>query len=195
MAKAITEVAIGAAAIGAAILIPGGGIAIGSLLISHAAAVGALASIAGSEVMAGVSEALKGNQGGLAVAVTTPIGPWGYIYGTQKVGGVEIFRESNNNTGVSGSTSNDKQLHRVYCLACHPCAIGTWQLRIDGKQVLMQASGSDYVSRSPIQTTINISSISRLNGVVTMVLSGPMPADTDGSTLLVRSVHDNTFNG
>jgi hypothetical protein len=194
MAKAVTEIAIGAAAIGAAFLIPGGGIAIGSMVMSHAAAVGALASIAGSEVMAGVADALKGNQGGLAVGVSTPIGPWGYIYGTQKVGGVEIFRESNNNTG-SSSTSSDKQLHRVYCLAAHPCALGSWQLRIDGKQVLLTPSGSGWQSYSPTQTTLNISSISRTNGVVTMVLSGSMPAGTDGSTLQIRSVADNTFNG
>ena len=77
MAKAITEVAIGAAAIGAAFLVPGGGIAIGSMVLSHAAAVGALASIGASEVMAGFADALRRNQGGLAVGVSTPIGPWG----------------------------------------------------------------------------------------------------------------------
>ena len=195
MAKAVTEVAIGAAAIGAAFLIPGGGIAIGSLMISHAAAVGALTSIAGSEVMAGLADALRSNQGGLAVGVTTPIGPWGYVYGTQKVGGIEIFRESNNNTGVSGSTSNNKQLHRVYVLACHPCALGSWQLRIDGKQVLLRASGSDWVSYSPTQVQYNIASISRTAGVVTMTLSGSMPTGTDGTTLQIRSVADNSFNG
>jgi hypothetical protein len=195
MAKAVTEVAIGAAAIGAAILIPGGGIAIGSLLISHAAAVGALVSIAGSEIMAGLADALKSNQGGLAVGVTTPIGPWSYVYGTQKVGGVEIFRESNNATGAGGNTSNDKQLHRVYALSCHPCALGSWQLRIDGKQVLVQPSGSDWVSYSPTQVQYNITSISRTNGVVTMTLSGSMPVGTDGTTLQVRSVRDNSFNG
>jgi hypothetical protein len=195
MAKAITEIAIGAAAVGAAFLIPGGGIAIGSLMISHAAAVGALTSIAGSEIMSGFADALKGNQGGLAVGITTPIGPWAYVYGTQKVGGVEIFRESNNNTGVSGSTSNDKQLHRVYCLAAHPCALGSWQLRIDGKQVLMQASGNDFVSYSPTQTTMTITSISRSNGVVTVTTSGDMPHDSVGNTLQVRGVADNTYNG
>jgi Putative phage tail protein len=191
LAKAITEVAIGAAAIGAAFLIPGAGIAIGGLLISHAAAVGALVSIGASEIMAGVSSALAKNQGGLAVGVTTPIGPWGYIYGTQKVGGVEIFRESNSSQG----TSNDKELHRVYMLACHPCALGSWQLRIDGKQVLLTASGSGWVSYSPTQITQNIVSISRASGVVTMVLAAPMPSGTDGTTLQMRSIADGTFNG
>jgi hypothetical protein len=196
MAKAVTEVAIGAAAIAAAIFIPGGGIAIAGLAISHLAAVSALTSIAMSSVMAGVSDALKGSQqGGLAVGVTTPVGPWSYVYGTQKVGGVEIFRESNSNTGASGSTSNNKQLHRVYALAAHPCALGNWQLRIDGKQVLMTASGSDWVSYSPTQTTRNVTSISRSNGVVTMQLDGAMPAGTDGQTLKITNVSNNYFNG
>jgi hypothetical protein len=144
--------------------------------------------------MAGVADALKGNQGGLAVEVTTPIGSHAYIYGTQKVGGVRIFSESNNNTGVSGSTSNNKQMHRVFALACHPCAIGSFQLRIDGKQVLLNPSGSDYVSFSPTQIQRNISSISRSSGVVTMVLSGGISGQ-DGQTLQIRSVVDNTYNG
>ena len=144
--------------------------------------------------MAGVANALKGNQGGLAVEVTTPIGSHAYIYGTQKVGGVRIFSESNNNTGVSGSTSNNKQMHRVFALACHPCAIGSFQLRIDGKQVELHASGSDYVSFSPTQIQQNISSISRSSGVVTMVLSGGISGQ-DGQTLQIRSVADNTYNG
>lgn len=192
MAKAITEVAIGAAAIAGSFFIPGAGIAL--LGLSHAAAVGMLASIGATEVFAGIADALKPHQGGLAVAVTTPIGPWGYVYGTQKVGGVEIFRESNNNTGVSGSTSNNKQLHRVYVLACHPCELGSWQLRIDGKQVILEQVGSDWVSFSPTQVVKNITSIVRASGVVTMTLDGPI-SDADGTTLQVRSVADNTFNG
>jgi len=199
MAKAVTEVAIGATALSATLLIPGGGIMIaGMQLLSHAAAVGALASLGASEITAGIASALAANQGGLAVGVATPIGPWMYIYGTQKVGGIEIFRESNNNTGVSGGTSNNKQLHRVYALACHRSALGSWQLRIDGKQVLVQrdfSTANDWVSYSPTQITCNISSISRSSNVVTMVLSSPMPSGTDGTTLQMRSIADNTFNG
>jgi hypothetical protein len=199
MAKAVTEVAIGAASIGDALLIPGGGIMIaGMQLLSHTAAVAALTSLGASEITAGIASALAINQGGLAVGVATPIGPWMYVYGTQKVGGVEIFRESNNNTGVSGGTSNNKQLHRVYVLACHPCSLGSWQLRIDGKQVLVQLDTSnptDYVSYSPTQIEYNIASISRTANIVTMVLSGSMPSGTDGTTLQIRSVGDNTFNG
>jgi hypothetical protein len=156
MPKAVVEVAVGAAIIGAAALTGGAALAGLGLVLTGAEQATILASVTAvgaTSVMSGISDALAGNQGGLAVGVTNPIGPWGIVYGTQKVGGVEIFRESNNNTGVSGSTSNDKQLHRVYCLASHPCALGSWQLRIDGKQVLMAPSGSDWVSYSPTQVS------------------------------------------
>ena len=195
MAKAITEVAIGAAAIGAAFLIPGGGIAIGSLIMSHAEIAGALISLGASEVMAGIGDALKGNQGGLAVGVTTPIGPWGYIYGTQKLGGVEIFRQSNSSQG----TSNDKQLHRVYALAAHPCVAdgATFQLRIDGKQVLLQPAtyGYGWSSYSPTQIMKNITSISRdAFGLVTVVLAAGI-AGLDGQSISITECPDNTLNG
>jgi hypothetical protein len=192
MAKAITEIGLGAAAIGAAILIPGGGIAIGTMMISHAAAAGALASMGGSLVLSGLGDALRKNQGGLAVAVTTPIGPWGYIYGRQKVGGVEIFRESNNSQG----TSNDKQLHRVYVLACHPCSLGSFELRIDGKPVPLVPGTypNSWHSVSPTQQSASISSISRADGVVTMHLSSPI-AGQDGLAMQMLGIGDNTFNG
>jgi hypothetical protein len=200
MSKAVTEVAVGAAAIGMAIAMPGIGAGLAWMTLGmQNAIIGSLASIGASQVFAGVSDAIGRNQGGLAIGVTTPIGPWAYVYGTQKVGGVEIFRESNNNTGVSGSTSADKQLHRIYCLAAHPCEIGSdWQLRIDGKQVLVRQdthAPTDYVSYSPTQLQHNITSISRTNGVVTMTLDGGMSPETDGTTLQVRSVADRTFNG
>jgi hypothetical protein len=142
--------------------------------------------------MEGLS-ALSSNKGGIAVSVTTPIGPWAYVYGTQKVGGVEIFRESNNNTGGGGSTSNNKQLHRVYALACHPCHIGSFQLRIDGKVVEVSPNGSGYSSVSPTQLTPSIVSISRTNGLVTMKLSSGLP-NADGTTIFTKNVADPTFN-
>ena len=190
MSKAITEVAIGAAAIGAAVLVPTGGFMIGAMMMSHAAVVGALVSLGASEVMAGVGAALQGNQAGIAVGVSSPIGPWNYIYGTQKVGGIKIFEESNSSQG----TSQDKELHRVYALACHPCSIGSWQLRIDGKPVTVAPSGAGYLSTPYSQIVMNIVSISRSSGVVTMTLSGGI-AGQDGLSLQVQNVGDNTYNG
>jgi hypothetical protein len=54
---------------------------------------------------------------------------------------------------------------------------------------------SDQVLVRTTQVTCNISSISRSAGVVTMVLSSPMPSGTKGTTLLVSGVKDNTYNG
>jgi hypothetical protein len=190
MSKVVTEVALGAAAISLAILMPPAGLA----LLGATLTPGMFAVMGASLVLGGIADALgPGNpRAGLAVGVTTPIGPWNYVYGTQKVGGVEIFRESNNSQG----TSNNKELHRVYVLACHPCALGAWQLRIDGKQVLLTGNSSTgWNSYSPTQIQWNIQTISRSSGLVTMRLIQPMPAGTANNTLQVRGVADGTFNG
>ena len=190
MARAITEIALGAAAIAAPFVLPGIGVAVSAALMTSLISAGASMVISGA--MAGVA-ALDKNQGGIAVAVTTPIGPWNYVYGTQKVGGVEIFRQSNNNTGGGGSTSNNKQLHRVYALACHPCALGSWQLRIDGKVVEVAPNGAGYSSFSPTQLTPSIVTISRTAGLVTMKLSSGLPS-ANGTTIFTKNVADPTFN-
>jgi hypothetical protein len=199
MAKAITEVAIGAAAIGAALAMPGIGAGLAWMTLGmQNGIVGGLMSLGASSVMAGVSDALKKSQGGLSVAVTTPIGPWGYLYGTQKVGGVEVFRQSNNNTGVTGSTSDNKQLHRVYVLACHSCEIGeSWQLRIDGRQVLMNpdaAAPTSYKSYTPTQVQANILSISRdVDGLVTVKIDRDL-GGMDGLPIQITECSDASFN-
>jgi hypothetical protein len=194
MSKAITEVAVGAAAIGLAIALPGMGVALSATMIHAMTALGA------SEMMAGFAAALKKNQGGLAVAVTTPIGPWSYVYGRQKVGGVEVFRQSNNNTGVDGATtSNWKQLHRVYVLAAHSCniGIGNWQLRIDGRQVLLNpdpAAPTSYKSYTPTQVHANIYSISRdADGLVTVKIDRQL-AGVEGLPIQITECSDHSFN-
>ena len=193
MAQAITEVAVGAMAIAAPFVLPGMGIAISAALTNSLISAGA--SIALSGAMSAIS-ALSNNQGGLSVGTSTPIGPWSYVYGTQKVGGVEIFRQSNSNTG-GGTTSNDKQLHRVYALAAHPCVVdaGNFQLRIDGKQVLVQPNGAGWASYSPTQIMQHVTSMSRdANGLVTFTIAGGI-AGLDGSSIAITVAADNTFNG
>jgi hypothetical protein len=188
--RVISEVAIGAAAIVAS-FIPGIDPAVSAYLLT------AGESMVAAGAMEGISEALQRGQGGLAVGMTTPIGPWGYVYGTQKVGGIEIFRQSNNSTGGGGSTSNWKQLHRVYALACHPSVAdsSTFQLRIDGKQVLLRWAGPGWQSYSPTQSMQPITSISRdANGLVTLVIAGAMEG-LDGQEIQITESADNTLNG
>jgi hypothetical protein len=194
MAKVITEITIGAALIGAAILVPGGGaVLLGGSSAIFSALIGTGASMVLSGAMEGISDLIAGNQGGIAVGSANPIGSWGYCYGSQKLGGTKIFEESNSNS-LGGSTSDDKQLHRVYVLDCHPSEIGDWQLRIDGKQVLVTGNGAGFSSYSPTQLNPPIVSISRSSGLVTMVLAYGLP-DADGTTIYTKNVADNTYNG
>jgi hypothetical protein len=190
MAQAITEVSLGAAAIAAPFVLPGLGITVSVALTHSLIAAGASMALSGAfEAVA----ALKNNQGGLAVGTTTPIGPWSYVYGTQKVGGIEIFRQSNSSQG----TSNDKELHRVYVLACHPCVVDAevFQLRIDGKQVLLESSGAGFKSYTPTQVTQRITSMSRdVNGLVTFTIAAPI-AGLNGTSIQITEASDNTFNG
>ena len=61
MAKAITEVAVGAAAIGLAIAMPGIGAGLSWMTLSmQNGAIAGLSSIGGSEIMAGLADALDG---------------------------------------------------------------------------------------------------------------------------------------
>jgi hypothetical protein len=194
MAQAITEVALGAAAIAAPFVLPGMGIAISATLANSLISAGASMALSGA--MSGLA-ALTNNQGGLAVGTTTPIGPWGYIYGQQKVGGVEIFRQSNSSQG----TSNNKELHRVYALACHPSVADggggstPFQLRIDGKQVLLSRAGAGWASYSPTQIMEPITSMSRnSNGLVTFQIAGGI-ASLNGQEIQITKSSDNTLNG
>jgi len=189
MAKALSSIAIGAAIIGADVLLPGVGI-MATGLASMSGVGSALLGLGSSFVFGGISSALNRPMGGVAVGTASPIGPWQYVYGTQKVGGILIYQTENSSQG----TSNNKELHRVFALACHPCQLGSWQLRIDGKPVPMNPSGSGFASYSPTQITENITSISVSSGVATIVLAAGI-SGLDGQTLLIRGVADNTLNG
>lgn len=190
MPKAVAEIGVGALAIAAPIVLPGIGIAISATMAASLTSMGASMALAGA--LSGLSS-LMGNQGGVRTAAKNPIGSWGYAYGFQLVAPTEIFQESNNSQG----TSNNKELHRVFALACHPCAIGplgTWQLRIDGKAVLFHQNGSAFDSYSPTQTTLNITSATRAAGVVTIKLSGSL-SNYNGLPALITTLSDNTMNG
>jgi hypothetical protein len=190
MSKGIVDTVIGGAEIaaGAVLIATGVGAPFGAALI-----------IAGAgEVMTGIAEMLT-KQPGQGVATTNPIGPYNYIYGTMKVPGVEIFSETNSQTG-SSTTSNDKQWHRVFALACHPTD-SLVEVRLDGQTLnLVQQPSSDpnttiWQSASPHQTTCNITSISRSGGIVTMKVSGGFARSFNGQTMVVSGVRDNTYNG
>src|SRR6202008_1593393 len=95
---------------------------------------------------------------------------------------------------------NDKQWHRVFALACHPCE-ALLEVRLDGQTLnLVSQSSSDpnttiWQSASPTQTTRNLQATSRSGGLVTMVVSGGFASSFNGQTMVVSGVADNTYNG
>jgi hypothetical protein len=137
----IGEIIGGAALIAGAIVLTAAGGLISVPLANAMIMTGASFLIGGTAT--GVASLLD-NKGGMSTATKNPIGPWGYVYGYQIVSPTIIFEESNNSQG----TSNNKELHQVLACACHPCqigALGQWQLRINGKIIPMQQSGTSYV--------------------------------------------------
>jgi hypothetical protein len=161
---------------------------------------GAALIVAGAgQVMTGIAQMLE-KQPGQGVATTNPVAAYNYIYGTMKVPGVAIFSETNAITGTGGTTSADKQWHRVLVLACHPTE-ALLEVRLDGQTLnLVPQTSSDphttiWQSASPHQTTCSITSISRSCGLVTMQVSGGFAASFNGQTMVVSGVADNTYNG
>ncbi len=147
-----------------------------------------------SLALTGVGGLIAGNpQAGLAVANRNPIQQWQYLYGTCKVGPTIIFETTNS----SQDTSNDKQLHRVMILSCHSCQ-GNVQLRLDGQPVPMTYLGTvndalQYVSYTPTQTNVLIGTISRSNGLATIVLEQALPGQ-NGLRLAITYVGVNSPN-
>ncbi len=176
--------------------------AAGGILIATGigAPIGAALIVAGAgEIMTGIAQMLE-KQPGQGIATTNSVYPWNYIYGTMKVPGAEIFSETNSITQTGATTSNDKQWHRVFALACHPTD-SLLEVRLDGQVLnLVQQASSDpnttiWQSASPSQTTCNVTSISRSGGIVTMKVSGGFAASFNGQTMVVSGVRDNTYNG
>ena len=184
MSKSVAiETSIGAGAV-AASFIPG----IGTL------ASAALLQMGSSMLLAGIAEEIASlSQQGFSTSSRTTIGPWQYVYGTRMVGGQLIFAEENSSQG----TSNNKESHRVYAVACHPTAIAAsnFKLYVNGKSVPLKTSGSGLASYSPTQTSVSIASIVRdANGVATIELVSAT-SGLDGETVQVTGSSDNTLNG
>jgi hypothetical protein len=178
MSRALAEIGIGAALIGLDFLLPGVGIALSSSMQSFLISTGA------SMVLTGVGTLMQGQpQGGIAAASRNAIQPWNVIYGRAKIGGTIIYLEE---TG-----DDNKYLHMVIVLACHSCeSVDT--LLFDNQPVLLDGSGNSY---SPTQQQINITTISRTNGVVTVTLTSPLTVQIDGQQLQIANVSDHSFNG
>src|SRR5579884_4279785 len=109
--------------------------------------------------------------------------PWNVVYGTALVDAGAAQSAYIEETG-----DNNKFLHYIYVLAAHPCE-AVLRLMIDGKFVQIDGSGNSF---TPVQQhNISISSIARVNGVVTVTLAADIPLLQTGD--FVR-IHNTTFD-
>lgn len=180
MAKAIAFIIGGveiAAGIVVEILAPGN--ALGWYLI--AAGIGT--------VLGGVGTLLTQPQGGLTTAARNPTMPWNVIYGQTKTGGTIIYIHSHGD--------KDKYLDIVIVLASHPCQ-SVDALLFDNQRVPINPANN--TSYSPTQHTVNISSIVRSQGVVTVTLAATIGELQDGDQVEIVDVSgtgssDRSLNG
>ncbi|WP_420239217.1 hypothetical protein ACOBR2_06440 [Telmatobacter bradus] len=198
MAKAVTEIALGAAAVGASFAVPGSGVAIMGTTMSKAALTGILTSFGASMLMGGAADAMKAldQHAGIATQCKSPTGPHCIIYGWALVGGTKVYITENSNVG-NATTSNNKQLHQVSVLASHPCALDKgYSLWANQKAITITPAtyGYGYSSCSPTQITSNISSLSVTNGVAEIVLESG-DSELDGQLIQVKNCSPNTLNG
>ena len=160
----------------------GGSAALSAFLIS--AGVGTLLKGIGT-LLAGTSGAAGGTLSqGIAIATRNPIAPWNVIYGRAKLGGTIIY--------IHEFGDSNKYLDLVMILACHQCQ-GVDGLIFDNKRVQLDGNGDSF---QPLQQTVNIASVSRLNNVVTVALNANIPLLVAGDSIIIQNVTgDHTLNG
>lgn len=170
------------------------GVIVGGLEIVGGAilvATGVGGPLGGYLIAAGVGMVLTGigtllSQGpltGTSVLSRNPVAPWNVVYGRQKVGGILVY--------VNEHDDSNKYLDLVVVLACHACK-SVDALLFDGQRVRLDSNGCSF---EPTQQTINITSVTRTNDVVTVVLSAGITDLQTGDSLIIQNVSDHTFNG
>jgi hypothetical protein len=134
-------------------------------------------------VLGGVGSLLSQPQTGLAAASRNPSQPWNVVYGQVKIGGTIVF--------VNSHGDSDKYLDLVFVLAAHPCQ-SVDALLFDNQRVLIDPVTK--CSYTPTQRTINIASIVRTQGMVTVTLSGSSGDLQSGDQVDIVNVSGTTSN-
>lgn len=162
---AFAKIAIGAALIAGAI--------VGTVLSGGTLTPALLSTIVtgASLVIGGIGSLLTKGPPTPGIASRNPIAPWNVVYGRARVGGTTVYVEENGTT--------NKYLHQVIVLACHPCQ-AVDQLLFNNKRVVLDANGNsisfgDSTAVIGHQQSQNIASITRVNDVVTVTLTAPLP--------------------
>jgi hypothetical protein len=204
MAKVAMEIGIGAGLAAASFFVPGSGFAIGALQVSDkvAAALGpALLGMGGSMMLSGVSEMMASKpSAGVTGTVKSPVSPHVIVYGRAMVGGTLLYRTENNYTGGT-TTSSNKQLHQMFVLAAHPCALSKgYQIWVNQKPLpttfgTTDSATSNWVSYNETQKTSSISSLSvDSDGVGTLLLSSDI-GNLDGTQIQIKNCSPSKLNG
>lgn len=178
MSKGIIDTIIGGVEIVAGVVlevISGGLNPVGYMLI--AAGVGML--------LTGIGTLLSGNNLGVVTASRNPIKPWDIVFGRARIGGTVIYL---NEFGAS-----NKWLDMVIVLAAHEC-LSVDYLFFDSQRVSI---GDNNTSFTPLQQTANITSIARVDNVVTVHIDTDIPSLLDGDDVFIQNVGgpDQSVNG
>jgi hypothetical protein len=164
------------------LLIPGFGVGLANFLIYSGA--GMLLSGVGTLVADAVGGAAStSSSSGIASASRNPIAPWLIPYGRCCVGGTIVYINSFGDT--------DQYLDLVMVIAA--CQIESFDgLLFDKKRVQLSTSGGTFTgigdSFSPLQQTLNIVSITRVNGVVTCTMDAAIPLMQPGDIQLIQGI-------
>jgi hypothetical protein len=136
-------------------------------------------------VISGIGTLLSQQGGGLATASRNPVAPWAIVYGRAKVGGTIVY--------INEFGDDNKYLDLIFVLAAHECE-SVDHLLFDNQRLFFDSNGSSY---SPTQEDILIATITRTNGIVTVVMStSPTNAFVDGDIVSIENVPgDPTLNG
>jgi hypothetical protein len=146
-------------------------------------------------VIGGIGTLLSQPQQGLATASRNPKMPRNVVVGRAKVGGTIVY--------INESGDKDKYLDLIFVLACHPCQ-SIDALLFDNQRVLIGPNGNSVRPEEDSdgdQQAINIASITRSNGVVTVVLAGGFTIGIqDGDQIIIKLVsgqatNDRSLNG
>jgi hypothetical protein len=201
----ITQLIEGAAMVAGGVAIDyftgGAGAPIGNMLIAAGA----------GQVISGVGSMIEGGPkvSGLATTTRESAAPWPVIVGQARVGGKLIYRN------VWGS--NNQMLDMVILLAHHPCdavdelLFDQQRVQIDTGAIPTSAAAGYSIatpcansgtSFSPLNPSIDISHIARVNDVVTVTLKNTNPNGADipylqaGDRINIRGITgDYTLNG
>lgn len=193
MSKVVEQLAIGAALVGAAVFIPGGFLAAGSLLSGVGGLASILASAGAGMVMSGVGTLLSQKATGVHTTSRNPIMPWQVVYGRKKVGGTIVYQEE--------VADNNRILLLVIAVACHPCQ-EIEQVWLNNKAIQLQLNpqfGDDsnpngfWQSFDPPQGNWQIETISRTNDVVSVTFTqnpNSLFSGFNGQTLRIENSRD-----